>query len=105
MTYHVRFHPLVARDLEAIAQWIIDYAGSETAHRKLAEIEQEIASSARTPHRGSIRGEIAPGLRAIPAARRAVIAFTVDDDAKEVHIHCVTHSGADWVSRSRGRIL
>ena len=105
MTYHVRFHPLVARDLEAITQWIIDYAGSETAHRKLAEIEQEIASLARTPHRGSIRDEIAPGLRAIPAARQAVIAFTVDDDAKEVHIHCVTHSGADWVSRSRGRIL
>ncbi len=105
MTYHVRFHPLVARDLEAIARWIIDYAGSETAHRKLAEIEQEIASLARTPHRGSIRDEIAPGLRAIPAARRAVIAFTVDDDAEEVHIHCVTHSGTDWVSRSRGRIL
>ena len=105
MTYRVRFHPLVARDLEAVAQWIIDYAGSEVAQRKLAEIEREIASLARTPHRGSIRDEIAPGLRAVPAARRAVIAFTVDDDAKEVHVHCVTYSGADWVSRSRGRIF
>ena len=105
MTYRVRFHPLVARDLEAIAQWIIDFAGSEAAHRKLEEIEREIASLARMPHRGSVRDEIAPGLRAIPAGRRAVIAFTVDDYAKEVHIHCVTYSGADWVSRSRGRIL
>ena len=105
MTYRVRFHPLVARDLEAIAQWIIEYAGSEAAHRKLAEIEQEIASLARTPHKGSIRDEIAPGLRAIPAARRAVIAFSVDDDAKEVLIHCVTYSGADWVSRSRERAV
>ena len=105
MTYRVRFHPLVARDLEAIAQWIIEYAGSEVAHRKLAEIEQEIASLARTPHKGSIRDEIAPGLRAIPAARRAVIAFTVDDDAKEILIHCVTYSGADWATRSRGRIF
>ena len=104
MTYRVRFHPLVARDLEAIAQWIVEYAGSEAAHRKLAEIEQEIASLARTPHKGSIRDEIAPGLRAIPAARRAVIAITVDDDAKEVLIHCVTYSGADWATRSRGRI-
>ena len=104
MTYRVRFHPLVAEDLAAIAQWIIEYAGSEAARRKLEEIEREISSLARTPHRGSIRDEIAPGLRAVPAARRAVIAFTVDDDAKEIHIHCVTYSGADWVSRSRGRI-
>ena len=103
MIYQISFHPLVTRDLDAIAQWIIEYAGSEVAHRKLAEIEQEIASLARTPHKGSIRNEIAPGLRAIPAARRAVIAFTVDDDAKEVLIHCVTCSGADRASRSRGR--
>ena len=105
MTCRVRFHPLVARDLEAIAQWIIDYAGSEVAHRKLAEIEPEIASLARTPHKGSIRAEIAPGLRAIPAGRGAVIAFTGDDDAKEVLIHSVTYSGGDWASRSRGRTL
>ena len=105
MTYRVRFHPLVVRDLEAIAQWIIEYAGSEVAHRKLGEIEQEIANLARTPHKGSIRDEIAPGLRAIPAARRAVIAFTVDDDANEVLVHCITYSGADWVSRSRERVV
>ncbi len=105
MTYSVRFHPLVARDLEVIAQWIVEYAGSEVAHRKIAEIEQEIANLAQTPHIGSIRNEIAPGLRAIPVGRRAVIAFTVDDDAKEVLIQCVTYSGADWATRSRGRIL
>ena len=105
MTYRVRFHPLVARDLEAIARWIIEYAGSEAARRKIAEIEQEIAGLARTPHKGSIRDEIAPGLRAIPAARRAVIAFTVDDDAREVLIHCIAYSGGDWTSRSRRRIL
>lgn len=87
MTYRVRFYPLVGRDLGAIAQWSMEYAGSDVAHRKLVEIEQEIASLARTPHKGSIRDEIAPGLRAIPAARRAAIAFTVDDDAKEVNIH------------------
>ena len=104
MTYRVRFHPLVARDLEVIAQWVIEYAGSEVAHRKLAEIEQEIASLARTPHKGTIRDEIAPGLGAIPAAKRAVIAFSVDDDAKEVLIHCITYSGGDWASRGRGRI-
>ena len=105
MTYRVRFHPLAARDLEVIAQWIIEHAGSEVAHRKLAGIEQEIASLARTPHKGSIRDEIAPGLRAVPAGRRAVIAFSVDDDAKEILIDCVTYSGGDWATRSRERAV
>ena len=36
MTCRVRFHPLAGRDLEAIARWIIGYAGSDVAHRKYA---------------------------------------------------------------------
>ena len=103
MRYRIRFHPLVTRDLDAIAQWIIDYAGGKVADRKLTEIEQAIATLAQTPHKGSIRDEIAPGLRAIPAGRKAVIAFTVDDEAGEVFIHAVTYGGADWVERSRSR--
>ena len=42
MIYRIRFHPLVARDLDAIAHWIIDYAGPEVATRKLSEIEAAI---------------------------------------------------------------
>ena len=100
MIYRIRFHPLVARDLDAIAHWIIDYAGPETAARKLAEIEAAIATLKATPHKGSLRDEIAPGLRAIPAGRKAVIAFFVDDEAGEVLIYAVTFGGADWVGRA-----
>ena len=103
MIYRIRFHPLVARDLDAIAHWIIDYAGHEAAARKLAEIEAAIATLRITPHKGSLRDEIAPGLRAIPAGRKAVIAFVVDDDAGEVLIYAVTYGGADWVGRSSAR--
>ena len=103
MTYRIRFHPLVARDLDAIAQWIIDCAGPDVAARKLAEIEAAIATLRDTPHKGSLRGEIAPGLRAIPAGRKAVIAFVVDDDAAEVLIYAVTYGGADWAMRSTQR--
>lgn len=67
MNYRIRFHPLVARDLDAIAHWILDYAGPDAAVRKLAEIEATIAKLKATPHKGSLRDEIAPGLRAIPA--------------------------------------
>ena len=103
MIYRIRFHPLVVRDLDAIAQWIIDYVGPEAAARKLAEIEAAIATLKATPHKGSLRDEIAPGLRAIPAGRKAVIAFVVDDDAGEVLIYAVTYGGADWVGRSGAR--
>ena len=103
MNYRIRYHPLVARDLDAIAQWILDFAGPGSAARKLAEIEAAIATLKATPHKGSLRTEIAPGLRAIPAGRKAVIAFTVDDDAAEVLIYAVTYGGADWAMRSSMR--
>lgn len=104
MNYRIRFHPLAKRDLDAIAGWIIDHAGAEVAHRKLAEIERTITDLAHLPHRGSIRDDIEPGLRAIPAARRAVIAFTVDDATTEVLIQAVTYGGADWAGRTRSRM-
>lgn len=105
MSYRIRFHPAVADELDAIISWLIDYAGPQSATRRLDEIEATIARLADLPHKGSRRGEIAPGLRAIPAGRKAVISFTVDDDAHEVHIHAVTYAGADWITRSisRGR--
>ena len=62
MIYQIRFHPFVARDLDAIAHWMIDYAGPDTASRKLAEIEAAIATLKSTPHEGSLRDEIAPSL-------------------------------------------
>ena len=54
---------------------------------------------------GSIRNEVAPGLRAIPAGRKAVIAFTVDDEAGEILVHAVTYGGTDWMARARSRHL
>lgn len=57
----------------------------------------------QTPHRGSLRNEIAPGLRAIPAARRGVIVFSVDDATREVFVHIIAYGGADWPSRLPAR--
>lgn len=103
MSYRIRFHPLVARGLDVIARWIIDYAGPDIAARKLAEIDAAIAALRETPHKGCLRPEIAPGLRAIPAGRKAVIAFVVDDEAAEVLIYAVTYGGADWAMRTTRR--
>ncbi|WP_299083307.1 type II toxin-antitoxin system RelE/ParE family toxin [uncultured Ruegeria sp.] len=103
MTYTLRYHPSVANDLLVISELVQDYAGPQTARRKLAEIA-EVARSLRTlPHRGTKRDHILPGLRAIPAARRAVIAFTIDEDAREVLVIAITYGGADWISRTGHR--
>jgi toxin ParE1/3/4 len=103
VSYCIRYHPLVARDLDAIARWILDYAGPEVAARKLVEIEAAIATLEDTPHKGSLPTEISPALRAIQAGRKAVIGFTVDDDATEVLIYAVTYGGADWAMCSSMR--
>jgi plasmid stabilization system protein ParE len=103
VSYRTRFHPLVARDLDAIARWIVDYAGPEIAARKLAEIDAAIATQRGLAHTGSLRPDIAPGLRAIPAGRKAVIAFVVGDEAADVLIYAVTYGGADWALRTTQR--
>jgi plasmid stabilization system protein ParE len=96
VTYRILRHRDVAQDLLNIVDLIADYAGLDVAVRKLGEIEACLGRLADTPHIGSVRDEIAPGLRAIPAARKAVICFTVDDEAKEVLVMSITYAGADW---------
>jgi plasmid stabilization system protein ParE len=101
--YAIRFHPAVRDDLEAIAEGIAARAGHATAERKLVEIAAAIRTLADTPHKGSIRDTIAPGLRAIPAARRGVVAFTVDDASSCVTVQAIVYGGADWAGRAARR--
>lgn len=103
MTYQLRYHPAVADDLVTISDLIADYAGPRIARRKLTEIAEATQGLQTLPHIGTRRDHILPGLRAIPAARRAVIAFTVDDTAKEVHVLAITYGGADWIGRAGAR--
>ena len=55
------------------------------------------------PHVGTIRSEIYPNLRAIPAAKKGVIAFVVDDKKLEVLVVAITYAGADWMQLTRDR--
>lgn len=103
MTWAIRFHPDVSTDLDRIALWITDYTGPVSAARKLDEIEQVINSLTEVPHKGTVRPEIAPGIRAIPAGRKGVIVFTLNDERCEVLILTVTYSGADWATLSVSR--
>ena len=99
----MRLHPAVRDDLARIAEGLAAYAGRDVAARKLDAFADAMRRLARTPHKGTIRDEIAPGLRAIPAAGRGVVVFTVDDTARLVLVKAVGYAGSDWVGRAAQR--
>lgn len=100
MSFRVRLHPAVADDLVAIAEMITRYAGPEAAERRLQDIEAAVMRLSEVPLKGSLRTEIAPGLRAVPAGRKAVIAFTVDEERREVLVHVIGYAGSDWIGQT-----
>ncbi len=99
----MRFRPAVAKDLDAIAHWLSDHYDPQSAARRMDEIQATIVSLERLPHKSSRHDGTVPGLRTIPAGRRALIAFTADDDTRKVDIHAITYAGSDWISRSEVR--
>lgn len=103
MAYTITQHPLVEGDLLGVAELVADYAGIEVANRKVDEIVDFIDRLADYPHIGTVRSDLYPGLRAIPASPKAVVCFAVDDETKQVHIICVSYAGSDWQAAVRER--
>ncbi|WP_426125144.1 type II toxin-antitoxin system RelE/ParE family toxin [Pararhizobium sp. PWRC1-1] len=99
MRYKVVRHPLVRDDLSTMTIFIGEYAGYDVAETKINDIEATLLSLHDFPHVGTVRNEIYPGLRIIPAAGKAVVCFTVADDRREAYVICVSYGGADWESR------
>ena len=101
--YRIFRHPSVADDLADIAWLIADYAGTEIALRTIDEIETVIQKLSEVPHKGSLRNEIAHGLRAIPAADKGVVCFVVDDEHEAVRIMAIGYAGSDWARVMQSR--
>lgn len=97
--YRVRLHPAARTDLLRIADGIARRSGRAAAQRRLEAFAEALRGLARTPHKGSLRDGIAPGLRAVPAAGRGVVAFVVDDAAGEVRVIAISYAGSDWIGR------
>jgi plasmid stabilization system protein ParE len=103
MPYQITRHPLVERDLSEINDLVSDYAGPQIGYAKTDEIVRFIGKLTDFPHIGTIRNEIHPGLRAIPASDKSTVCFTIDDDTMSVYVVCVSYAGADWQARVRER--
>lgn len=104
MSYRIIQHPLVESDLLDITDFISSYAGLEIEKSKVDEITRFISKLTDFPKIGSIRDELAQGLRAVPATEKAVVCFTVDDETLTVTILCVSYAGSGWASRIKERV-
>ena len=104
MIWTLRVHPAVVHDLTAIAKWITVQGGQKSADRILDSIDAVIMALRDVPHKGSVRHEVAPGLQAIPAGKRAVVAFVLNDDTKTIKIIAISYGESDWIGRSRARL-
>ena len=92
-------HPLVARDISRIASFPLEHTTPRSLAAKIAQLDEDAASLAENPRRGTKRDEIMPGIRAIPSAGQGVIAFEVREEIRTVRILSITWGGFDWLRR------
>jgi plasmid stabilization system protein ParE len=69
----------------------------------MREIRYRIADLRTVPHIGTVRSDIVPRLRALPATEKTVICFTIDDETRIVNIVWITYAGQDWQKIARRR--
>ncbi len=103
MRYKIIRPSHVEHDLENIQDYIAPVGGVRSASRISREINSTILKLRDFPHVGTVRDDIIPDLHAIPAAEKAVICFTVDDEVRVVKIVCVTYAGQDWQTIAKDR--
>ena len=78
---------------DPIERWTDD---PELADRTVDLIQEYIKEMHNTPHRGTKRDDLRPGLRMVPFRKRTTIAFEIDDTAMVVTILRVFYGGQDY---------
>ncbi|PIQ54161.1 MAG: hypothetical protein COW02_05480 [Comamonadaceae bacterium CG12_big_fil_rev_8_21_14_0_65_59_15] len=80
--YSVVFSPEAAEQLDALYAYVAAAASPATALSYTNAIVTYCEGLSISPHRGSRRDDVRPGLRVTNYKKRAVIAFTVDGGKK-----------------------
>lgn len=94
--YSVVFAPEAAAQLESLYAYVADAASPVVALNYTNAIISYCEGLKTSPHRGTRREDIRPGLRVTNYKKRAVIAFTVDADL--VSIIGIYYGGQDFES-------
>ena len=92
-------HRLVERDIARIAAYLLEHTTPQSVTGTIAALESDADALGRNPYRGTRRDEISPGLRAIPCAGKAVIAFEVKEETRTVRILSITWGGIERLGR------
>jgi plasmid stabilization system protein ParE len=113
MRFRVVRTATAARDQDAIFGFLFEsYAklgdSPESAFQRAAErvvaIDAEMDKLGRTPHQGTLRPEIRPGLRSV-TKDRAIFYFELDDEKCEVRVLAVFFGGQDHQRAMLLRVL
>lgn len=95
-TYTVTFAPEAEDDLAELYDYIAAHGSPVAAFRYTEAIISYCESLSSSPHRGTRRDDVRPGLRITNYKHRAVIAFEVDDAAVIVTVLGVYYGGRDY---------
>jgi plasmid stabilization system protein ParE len=89
--------------LAGILDLVGNFAGYRVGRLKIKAIQHTLFQLVQFPHTGVRRDDVSEGIRAIQSGDKAMICYTVDDQARGVHIICVTYAGQDWQRIARER--
>ena len=95
MTRKVVYSRRTQQQLSDLYEWIADQTGfPDRAESFVSSILRRCAELADSPHIGTARDDIRPGLRTMGFRRRVVIAFAVTD--KTIEVVGVYYGGRDY---------
>lgn len=103
MQYRVERSADTDRDLAAIFDFLlksyIEFGDErsealERAAARIEGIEAEMLALGATPHQGTLRADLLPGLRSV-TKQRAIFYFDVDDDLRLVRVLAIFFGGQD----------
>ena len=113
MAWKTEFSQDAERDLELIFDHLFDaYVGfgeapdgafAQAADR-IGQIRQSAVALSNAPHRGTLRSEVAPGLRNV-TIDRAIFWFDLDETREIVRVLAVFFGGQDHIRQMLARLL
>lgn len=104
---HVIRHPLVARDLAALVDHIIEVTGGDfaAAERRLEEVDELVSDIIANPMSGMRLGPPLEGwlVRHGGRGHRITIVFRSDRDVDRLFVALIAFGGQDWITEGQTR--
>ncbi|HKH67359.1 MAG TPA: type II toxin-antitoxin system RelE/ParE family toxin [Reyranella sp.] len=79
-----RYSPHAARQLEDLYEYVTQASGPDRANAFVGSIVDYCDRLATSPHRGTRRDDLSPGLRIVGFRRRVTIAFSTTNESVEI---------------------